>query len=68
MGQGHPGHWGRATPELQALIVLLVLLLPEGPQLHFRPGADRMGLASGALRPMSLLLLRSVFDLIRASS
>lgn len=55
MGQSHPGHWGRATPELQDLILLLLLLL-EGPQLHFRPGVDRMGLASSALRLMSLLL------------
>lgn len=42
--------------------------LIEGPQLHFRPKADRVGLASRALPLMSWLLLWSVFDLIRAGS
>lgn len=47
-GAGSP--WARrpqAAPELRDR-GLLLLLLPEGPQLHFRPRADRVGRASSA--------------------
>ena len=41
----------RAAPELRDRGLLLLLLLPEGPQLHFRPRADRVGRASSAPAP-----------------